>query len=156
MRPSVCERKAATSRRTPKKAPMFLGKCLVTAGPRMPKVGARLLGTAGQRRKQQTQWTPVRRALLPSAQGTVSDWRLAYDQGDSSIDEGECMRRPTKENIMRRLTLALLASFALSISLLMPVSSEAGGEAHPLIRRAVAALQAARTDLQNAAHDYCG
>jgi len=44
----------------------------------------------------------------------------------------------------------------LSISLLMPAQSEAGGEAHPLIRRAVNALQAARTDLQNAAHDYCG
>jgi len=57
---------------------------------------------------------------------------------------------------MRRLTLALVASFALSTSLLMPARSEAGGEAHPLIRRAVAALQAARTDLQNAAHDYCG
>jgi hypothetical protein len=39
---------------------------------------------------------------------------------------------------------------------MVPASSKAGGEPHPLIRRAVAALQAARTDLQNAAHDYCG
>src|SRR5215831_11808854 len=57
---------------------------------------------------------------------------------------------------MRRIALAILASLMLSISLLMPAQSEAGGEAHPLIRRAVNALQAARTDLQNAAHDYCG
>jgi hypothetical protein len=39
---------------------------------------------------------------------------------------------------------------------MMPVYSNARGEAHPLIRRAVTALQGAKTALQNAAHDYCG
>jgi len=38
----------------------------------------------------------------------------------------------------------------------MPASSPAGGQNHPLIKRALNALQAARSDLQNAAHDYCG
>ena len=57
---------------------------------------------------------------------------------------------------MRRV---FLSSFGLSVlltGLLIPVASSASGEAHPLIRRAVAALGAARADLQNAAHDYCG
>ena len=57
---------------------------------------------------------------------------------------------------MRRVSLSLLASLVLSGSLLAPTYFAAGGEPHPLIRRAVNALQAARTDLQNAAHDYCG
>jgi hypothetical protein len=57
---------------------------------------------------------------------------------------------------MRRLCLTLLASLVLFGLLLTPISSRAGGEPHPLIRRAAAALRAARTDLQNAAHDYCG
>ena len=57
---------------------------------------------------------------------------------------------------MRRTSLSLLASFVLLGSLLVPTGSRAAGEAHPLIRRAVNALQAAKGDLQNAAHDYCG
>jgi hypothetical protein len=46
--------------------------------------------------------------------------------------------------------------FVLLGSLLAPTNSRAAGEAHPLIRRAINALQAAKGDLQNAAHDYCG
>jgi len=57
---------------------------------------------------------------------------------------------------MRRVSLRILATLVLSGSLLAPSYFAAGGEPHPLIRRAVNALQAARTDLQNAAHDYCG
>ncbi|HWX42725.1 MAG TPA: hypothetical protein VN345_16350 [Blastocatellia bacterium] len=57
---------------------------------------------------------------------------------------------------MRRTSLSLLASFVLLGSLLVPAGSRAAGEPHPLIRRAVNALQAAKGDLQNAAHDYCG
>ena len=57
---------------------------------------------------------------------------------------------------MRRVSLSLLTSSVLVGSLLATWPSTAGAETHPLIRRAVNALQAARTDLQNAAHDYCG
>ena len=57
---------------------------------------------------------------------------------------------------MRRLSLGFLASMVLFGFLLTPASSKAGGEPHPLIRRAAAALRSAKTDLQNAAHDYCG
>src|SRR5690349_5712068 len=57
---------------------------------------------------------------------------------------------------MRRLFLSSFVLLVLLTGLLVPSTSNAGGEAHPLIRRAVAALEAARTDLQNAAHDYCG
>jgi hypothetical protein len=57
---------------------------------------------------------------------------------------------------MRRISLSLFALLVLVGSLLAPAYSRAGAEQHPLIRRAMAALQAARTDLQNAAHDYCG
>jgi outer membrane protein TolC len=57
---------------------------------------------------------------------------------------------------MRRLPLSLFASLILFGLLLTPTSSKAGGEPHPLIRRAAAALRSAKTDLQNAAHDYCG
>lgn len=56
---------------------------------------------------------------------------------------------------MRRLSMISLASLALVASLLVPGASQAR-DAHPLIRRAIAALQAARSDLQNAARDYCG
>jgi hypothetical protein len=35
-------------------------------------------------------------------------------------------------------------------------NSNAGGEPHPLIQRADNALKRARTDLQNAQHDFCG
>jgi len=57
---------------------------------------------------------------------------------------------------MRRLVLSTFGLMVLVGSMMVPTSSKAGGEPHPLIRRAVVALQAARTDLQNAAHDYCG
>lgn len=57
---------------------------------------------------------------------------------------------------MRRPSLSFSASLVLLGLLLAPTPSKAGAEAHPLIRRAIGALQAARTDLQNAAHDYCG
>lgn len=57
---------------------------------------------------------------------------------------------------MRKTFCSLLTLLALSVALLAPTASMAGGEAHPLIKRALNALQAARSDLQNAAHDYCG
>src|SRR5258708_3950008 len=58
---------------------------------------------------------------------------------------------------MRRATLSFLGSLVLLGMLLAPAPSSAGGgEPHPLIRRAVNALQTAKTDLQDAAHDYCG
>jgi hypothetical protein len=57
---------------------------------------------------------------------------------------------------MKKISLSLSASFLLFALLLAPSSSNAGGEAHPLIKRAINALQSAKTDLQNAAHDYCG
>ena len=57
---------------------------------------------------------------------------------------------------MRRLFLSSSVLLVLLTGLLIPAASKAGGEVHPLIRRAVAALEGARTDLQNAAHDYCG
>jgi hypothetical protein len=61
-----------------------------------------------------------------------------------------------QEDFMRRLSLSLLVSLVLLGSLMTPTYAKAGGEPHPLIRRAMNALQAAKTDLQNAAHDYCG
>ena len=57
---------------------------------------------------------------------------------------------------MRRILISVGASLIISAALFAPTSSMATGEAHPLIKRALNALQAARTDLQNAAHDYCG
>jgi len=57
---------------------------------------------------------------------------------------------------MRRVFLSVFASLALVGLLLNAQPSSAGTERHPLIHRAVSALEAARTDLQNAAHDYCG
>jgi hypothetical protein len=57
---------------------------------------------------------------------------------------------------MRRLSLTLATSLVLFGSVATPRPASAGGEPHPLIRRAVNALHAAVTDLQNAAHDYCG
>ena len=57
---------------------------------------------------------------------------------------------------MRRISLSLIITLLLSGFLLHPVPSNAGGEEHPMIRRAINALHSAKTDLQNAAHDYCG
>jgi hypothetical protein len=57
---------------------------------------------------------------------------------------------------MQRVSLNLLAVMFLVGLMMLPTPSRAAGEPHPLIRRAVAALEAARGDLQNAAHDYCG
>jgi hypothetical protein len=57
---------------------------------------------------------------------------------------------------MRRLSLGLVVSLILFGSVATPRPASAGGEPHPLIRRAVNALHPAVTDLQNAAHDYCG
>ena len=57
---------------------------------------------------------------------------------------------------MRRISLSVLALLVLLGAQLAPAYSRVGAERHPLIRPAMAALQAARTDLQNAAHDYCG
>jgi exonuclease VII large subunit len=61
---------------------------------------------------------------------------------------------------MRRICLSLACSLILSAALVVPASSTAtstaAGEAHPLIKRALNALQSAKTDLKNAAHDYCG
>lgn len=57
---------------------------------------------------------------------------------------------------MRRNFLSLVSLLIVSAMMLPPTHSMAGGEAHPLIKRALNALQTAKTDLQNAAHDYCG
>ena len=57
---------------------------------------------------------------------------------------------------MKRVSFSWLASLVLAGSFLIPFSPAVQAEPHPLIRRAVNALQGARTDLQNAAHDYCG
>src|SRR5258708_36495240 len=57
---------------------------------------------------------------------------------------------------MRRVLSGWLAVLFVFGSLLAPLSPAVHAEPHPLIRRAVNALQAARRDLQNAAHDYCG
>jgi hypothetical protein len=57
---------------------------------------------------------------------------------------------------MRRNSLSLVTLLIVSVAMLVPTQTIAGGEAHPLIKRALSALQAAKTDLQNAAHDYCG
>jgi hypothetical protein len=57
---------------------------------------------------------------------------------------------------MRRLSLILVLGLVLLGLVVPPRPARAGGEPHPLIHRAVTALHAAVTDLQNAAHDYCG
>jgi exonuclease VII large subunit len=57
---------------------------------------------------------------------------------------------------MKRLILSLPVLLILLAPIVAPTPSRASGAAHPLIKRAVTALQAARNDLQNAAHDYCG
>jgi siderophore synthetase component len=57
---------------------------------------------------------------------------------------------------MRRNFLSLGTLLIVSAAMLSFTQSTAAGEAHPLIKRALNALQAARTDLLNAAHDYCG
>jgi len=57
---------------------------------------------------------------------------------------------------MKRNFLSLVTLLTVSAAMLVPTASMAGGEAHPLIKRALGALQAAKSDLQNAAHDYCG
>ena len=57
---------------------------------------------------------------------------------------------------MRRLSLTVATSLVLFGLVATPRPASAGGEPHPLIRRAVNALHGAVTDLQNAAHDYCG
>ena len=48
------------------------------------------------------------------------------------------------------IVLILLAVFATS------APSKDAADSHPLIKRALGALQSAQKDLQNAAHDYCG
>jgi hypothetical protein len=59
---------------------------------------------------------------------------------------------------MRRLSLGLSVSLVLLASMLAPAYSQKKPprEGHPLIRRAVNALQGAKADLQDAKHDYCG
>ena len=57
---------------------------------------------------------------------------------------------------MRRVFLSLPALLILIALCSAPTPSSAGAEAHPLIKRALAASQSARKDLENAAHDYCG
>ncbi|HYL98029.1 MAG TPA: hypothetical protein VEZ90_03665 [Blastocatellia bacterium] len=57
---------------------------------------------------------------------------------------------------MRRTIISLSACVVLFASGLVTPPSIAGGERHPLIRRAVVSLQAARDELRGAAHDYCG
>jgi len=56
---------------------------------------------------------------------------------------------------MKRFSVSLLLSMVF-LAVAMAPSASAGADGHPLIKRALSALQSARTDLQNAAHDYCG
>ena len=57
---------------------------------------------------------------------------------------------------MRRNFLSIVTLFIVIATMLSFTPSTPAGEAHPLIKRALSALQAAKSDLQNAAHDYCG
>src|SRR5262249_42846697 len=69
-----------------------------------------------------------------------------------------------KEMRMKRVQNSLFAVLILAAMLLsvvsfaqgMPRGLKAGGERHPAIHQAIQALEAAKGDLQNAAHDYCG
>ncbi|MGI9035716.1 MAG: hypothetical protein ACR2GD_06725 [Pyrinomonadaceae bacterium] len=58
------------------------------------------------------------------------------------------------------LAILAMASFALAGSvnaqIRVPGRMNGRGERHPKIKQAVKALENARTDLQNAAHDFCG
>jgi len=57
---------------------------------------------------------------------------------------------------MRRLLMGLPALLILFALFATSAPSRDAGDSHPMIKRALGALEAARTDLQNAAHDYCG
>jgi multidrug resistance efflux pump len=70
---------------------------------------------------------------------------------------------------MNRKMLSVLATFVMmAVFACSPIFSQApqthsgqsvnttAGEPHPLIHRAIAALETAKAELQDAAHDYCG
>jgi hypothetical protein len=57
-----------------------------------------------------------------------------------------CDKRRDKSS---RPTLETISGSSIRASAVVP-------ERHPLIRQAIIALEAARRDLNNAAHDYCG
>jgi hypothetical protein len=59
---------------------------------------------------------------------------------------------------MRKIFSTTLMLFVLIGGLMVPTSlaQKNGGEKHPKIRQAINALQNAKGDLQNAAHDFCG
>jgi len=68
---------------------------------------------------------------------------------------------------MKKTLITLLTAFSLAAALTATTAlaqntakhqaaRQEKGERHPKIRQAIRALEAARTDLQNAAHDFCG
>ena len=57
---------------------------------------------------------------------------------------------------MKQVSFLFAALIIASALCAAPARNLAAGDTHPLIKRALAALHAAKTDLQNAAHDYCG
>ena len=57
---------------------------------------------------------------------------------------------------MQKTVFALAALLALLFVLTTNALATSKVERHPKIRQAISALEAAKNDLQNAAHDYCG
>ena len=57
---------------------------------------------------------------------------------------------------MTKRLAAFLSCLTLACAFAAGASTASAAERHPEIRKAINALERARTDLQNAAHDYCG
>lgn len=57
---------------------------------------------------------------------------------------------------MNKKLMMLLSGLAVAVALWMVVPSAMAAERHPKIRAAISALEAARTEMQAAAHDYGG
>jgi F0F1-type ATP synthase membrane subunit b/b' len=58
--------------------------------------------------------------------------------------------------IMTKRLAAFLSCLTLACAFAAGASGASAAERHPEIRKAINALERARTDLQNAAHDFCG
>lgn len=57
---------------------------------------------------------------------------------------------------MTKRLAAFLSCLTLACAFAAGASGASAAERHPEIRKAINALERAKTDLQNAAHDYCG
>ncbi|HZT59956.1 MAG TPA: hypothetical protein VFA21_15205 [Pyrinomonadaceae bacterium] len=57
---------------------------------------------------------------------------------------------------MTKRLAAFLSCLTLACAFAAGTSNASAAERHPEIRKAINALERARTDLQNAAHDFCG